>query len=238
MYIRGVQWASWAVPQNLSRLRFILFDRSAPCSPGASGRLEVTPENRAIIAGEKKAALRKANEIVACCEALEHELDARFFVPLMNSVRFLLAYVSVTGPLIDAFFDFLTWSRSSSEVTRERQRCSILATIEATETAIASARKEVGLLALPELARLCDVAGFIKDTSLKERFDEPFVNAEMILADIRERIDTCPASWWSVYPWPERWPVALRDSQELFRGNHESEHLPNHEILPSSPPVQ
>lgn len=238
MYIRGVQWASWAVPQNLSRLRFILFDRSAPCSPGASERLDVTPENRAIIAEEKKLALRKANEIVACCAALEHELDPRFFVPLMNSVRFLWAYVSMTGPLIDAFFDFLTWSRSNSEVTRERQRCSILAAIEATETAIASARREVGVLALPELARLCDVAGFIKDTSLQERFDEPFVNAEMILSDIRERIDTCPASWWSVYPWPERWPVALRGSQELFRGNHEPVHSTNHEIVSSSPPVQ
>jgi hypothetical protein len=219
MYIRGVQWASWAVPQSLSRLRFILFDRSAPCTPGASERLQVTPENRAIITREKKEALQKADEIVARCAALEHDLDARFFVPLINSVRFLRAYVSVTGPLIDAFFDFLTWSHSNSEVTRERQRCIILASIEATEAAIQSARGQVRGLALPELARLCDIAGFIKDTSLEERFDEPFVNAEAILRDIRERIDTRPASWWSVYPWPERWPAALRDSQELYRAN-------------------
>jgi hypothetical protein len=119
--------------------------------------------------------------------------------------------------LINAFFDFLTWSHSNSEVTRERQRCFIIKSIEATEAAIKSAREELAQLALPELAKLCDVAGFIKDTSLEERFDEPFANTEAILRDIRERINTCPASWWSIYPWPERWPAALQGSQELYR---------------------
>jgi hypothetical protein len=219
MYVRGVQWASWAVPQNLSRLRFILFDRSAPCTPGASDRLLITPENRALISAEKKAALQKANQIVARCAALEPELDPRFFVPLINSVRFLRAYVTVAGPLIDAFFDFLTWSHSNSEVTRERQRCYILATIQTTENAIRSAREEISHLALSQLAGLCAVAGFIKTNSLEERFDEPFVNAEAILRDIRDRIDTCPASWWSVYPWPDRWPTAINGAQELYRHN-------------------
>lgn len=218
MYVRGVQWASWAVPQNLSRLRFILFDRSAPCTPGASERLVVTPGNLAIISAEKKEALCKADDIVARCASLESDLEQRYFGPLINSVRFLRAYATIAAPLIDTFFEFLTWTNSNSEVTRERQRCHILDAIATAEQSIATARHDVAQLSLPQLATLCDEAGFVSDSSLEEKFDEPFANASAILNEIRERIDTCPASWWSIYPWPERWPEKLRDAHELFRG--------------------
>lgn len=219
MYVRGVQWASWAVPQNLSRLRFILFDRSAPCTPGAYERLQPTPENCEAIAKEKKIALQKADEIIARCAALESELDGRFLKPLCNSVRYLQSYVTLAGPLMDAFFAYLAWGRSNSEVTREYHRHYILSAIERAEQSVRSARESVGRLDLAELVRLSDSAGFVQTTSLGEKFDEPFHNARVILQEIRDSINTAPASWWSVYPWPERWPVKLRDVGELYRGS-------------------
>jgi len=217
MYVRGVQWASWAVPQNLSRLRFILFDRSAPCTPGAFERLQPTPENREMIGAEKKAALQKADEIVARCEALDSKLESRFLMPLGNSVRYLRAYVSLSGPLMDAFFAFLAWEQSNSEVTREYHRFYIMSAIETAEQSVIQAREQVSRLDLAELERMSEVAGFVQTTSLEKKFDEPFHNARVILNEIRECINTTPASWWSVYPWPERWPAKLRDVGELYK---------------------
>jgi len=215
--VRGVQWASWAVPQNLSRLRFILFDRSAPCTPGAFERLQPTPENREMIGAEKKAALQKADEIVARCEALDSKLESRFLMPLGNSVRYLRAYVSLSGPLMDAFFAFLAWEQSNSEVTREYHRFYIMSAIETAEQSVIQAREQVSRLDLAELERMSEVAGFVQTTSLEKKFDEPFHNARVILNEIRECINTTPASWWSVYPWPERWPAKLRDVGELYK---------------------
>ncbi|MGB8355135.1 MAG: hypothetical protein WCD79_14655 [Chthoniobacteraceae bacterium] len=218
MYVRGVQWASWAVPQNLSRLRFILFDRSAPCTPGAFERLQPTPENLAAIAQEKKTALQKANEILARCNALDGELDDRFLKPLSNSVRYLQAYVALSGPLMDAFFTFLAWGQSHSEVTREYHRHYILSAIETAEQSVRSGRESVRRLDLEELLRLSELAGFVQSTSLETKYDEPFHNARVILQEIRDCINTSPASWWSVYPWPERWPASMQGVKELYRG--------------------
>jgi len=216
MYVRGVQWASWAVPQNLPRLRFILFDRCAPCSPGALERLDPTPENRAAIAEEKRTALQKVDELVACCDSLGSELNAQFLVPLSNSVRYLRAYVSLTGPLMDAFFALLAWSRCNGEVSREYLRLSILSAIDATEKRVSEGREQVRKLALGELATLTSIAGFVNDALLEEKFDEPFRNTGAILHDIRASIDTAPASWWGVYPWPERWPDMMLGEPELY----------------------
>jgi hypothetical protein len=52
-----VQWASWAVPQNLGRLHFILFDRCAACVPGSYERLQPTPANIDAVIQEKALAL-------------------------------------------------------------------------------------------------------------------------------------------------------------------------------------
>ena len=218
MYVRGVQWASWAVPQNLSRLRFILFDRSAPCTPGAFERLQPTTENLATIAQEKKTALQKANELIARCDALDGELDDRFLKPLSNSVRYLQAYVALSGPLMDAFFTFLAWGQSHSEVTREYHRHYILSAIETAEQSVRSGRESVSRLDLEELLRLSELAGFVQTTSLETKYDEPFHNARVILQEIRDCINTSPASWWSVYPWPERWPASMQGVKELYRG--------------------
>jgi hypothetical protein len=151
------------------------------------------------------------------CDALQFELDGWFLTPLCSSVRYLRAYTGITGPLMDAFFGYLAWSQSHSEVYREQQRVFILAAIETTRQAIEKSREEIRGINLTELARLADGAGYLEGLSLNAKFDEPFRNADVVLNDIRNVIDTAPASWWSIYPWPERWPAALQNSCELYR---------------------
>jgi len=210
MYVRGVQWASWAVPHSLARLRFILFDRCAPCVPGSHERLQANEENICALVQEKQEALLRAERVVARCEKLRGELDEKFLAPLLASCRFLRAYVVAAGPLVESVFRFLKWEQTSSEVTREYARVPLLESLARSGAALQQAH---GLIQKTGLAHLAALAGVPPD---EKKFAEPFGNAETILSEIAARIDVEPSSWWSVYPWPERWPETLRGRAELY----------------------
>ena len=210
MYVRGVQWASWAVPQNLARWRFILFDRCAPCVPGSNERLQPTEENIAAISAEKKEAVDRAEALVRRCENLQGQLAAQFLAPLEASCRYLQAYVLMVEPLVESAFRFLRWEQTSSEVTREYARVTLLDSLARARAALQDTRARLDQVDTTQLAAL---AGGKPEP---ERFAQPFGFAETILNDIAGRIEIEPSSWWSVYPWPERWPESLRGAAELY----------------------
>ena len=216
MYVRGVQWASWAVPQNLSRLRFILFDRSAPCLPHSFERLQPTPENIAALIAEKEEAFARADALVRRSAALKDRLEGAIFVPLHASVSYLRVYVSVAGPLLETVFRFLAWEKTSSETAREYLRIPLLSSLAATRIRIDDALRELDGFDTAALSGVMGVAGFV-DPNAAKKFLEPFRYASVILDDIARSIETPPASWWAYYPAPDRWPSALRGRAELYR---------------------
>jgi hypothetical protein len=215
MYVQGVQWASWAVPQNLARLRFILFDRCAGCVPGSYERLQPTPANIAAIIQEKELALQKANLLVDRCARLQGRLADEFFAPLDASVRYLRAYTSITGPLMESVFRFLAWSQSFSEAAREYIRIPLLSSIEAGNQQLAKILAEVETMDLKSLILVTSHAGFVDAGSL-DKFREPFNNASVVLREIRQLIETESASWWAYYPSPDRWPEKFRAGLEIY----------------------
>jgi hypothetical protein len=216
MHVQGVQWASWAVPQNVARLRFILFDRCAPCVPGSYERLQPTAENIAKIMEEKKLALEKAEVLLAKCAKLKGKLEEKFFAPLFASMTYLRAYTLITGPLMESFFRFSAWSQTNSEVTREYIRIPLLASIAKGKREIEEASKIVQGLDTALLISLTDRAGFVDPKALN-KFLEPFQYASTILDEIAQGIDTVSASWWAYYPSPDRWPESLGKRTELYR---------------------
>lgn len=211
MYVNGVQWASWAVPHNLARLRFILFDRCAPCVPGSWERLQPTTENIRVVNEGKKRAILAADALVAECEGLKGKLAPEFFEPLHASCQYLRLYARFALPLMNAFFHFLKWEKTSSEVTREYVRAELVEILESADTVLLQAHSELKFISLEQLATLID--GPVSAS----HFEIPLNYAATILNDIRERIEVAPSSWWSVYPWPERWPKTLQDRDELYR---------------------
>ncbi len=216
MYVRGVQWASWAVPQSLSRIRFILFDRSAPCVEGSYARLQPTPENIREIIKEKELALTKADALVERCARLEGSLDDAFFKPLFASVSYLRAYTAITGPLLESFFRFFAWSQTFSETSREYIRIPLVTSLGEGHRRIEKYRQEVERMNLAALTQLTSHAGFV-DAKALNKFQEPFGYAAGILKEIEAEIDVESASWWAFYPSPERWPERVRGSRELYK---------------------
>jgi len=216
MYVQGVQWASWAVPQNLSRLRFILFDRCAACVPGSYERLQPNPSNIEAIIREKELALQMATRLVERCAPLRDKLDASFFTPLDASVRYLRAYTAIAAPLMESFFRYLAWMQTFSEVTREYARIPLLAAIDSGQRQHAKIIADLRQLDLAALATLASPAGFVDYTDLN-KFREPFDYAANILAEIRKQIEIESASWWAYYPGPDRWPEELRGSHEIYK---------------------
>jgi len=216
MYVRGVQWASWAVPQNLARLRFILFDRCAPCVPNSYERLQPTPETLCAIIEEKQEARERADALAARTARLKGTLEHCFFTPLYTSVSYLRLYVSIAGPLMETFFRFLAWEKTSSEVTREYARIPLLESLATARRRIEEAHREIEALDVATLNGMMDAAGFV-DPKASNKFLEPFRYATVILDDIEQSIDTPSASWWAYYPSAERWPQALRGRAELYR---------------------
>jgi len=210
MYVNGVQWASWAVPHNLVRMRFILFDRCAPCVPGSWERLQPTEENLRSIRADQAQAILQADELVRRCEKLNGILAPEFHAPLLASCQYLRLYARFATPLVDAFFHLLKWEKTSSEVTREYVRADLTELLAVAEAAIQTAREQLTTIDLFALGTL------VEHPTEATHFAEPLHYAETILNDIRERIDVPPASWWSVYPWPDRWPTSLRSRDELY----------------------
>ena len=216
MYVRGVQWASWAVPQNLPRLRFILFDRSAPCVPHSYDRLQPTPDNISAIIGEKQEALARAEALVAKCAALQGRLDGHFFSPLHASVSYLHFFVSVAGALLETFFRFLAWEKSSSETTREYLRIPLLQSLATARKQVEEAHQNLDQFDTAALSGMMATAGYA-DSGAAKKFLEPFRFAGVILDDIARTIDTPSASGWAYYPAPDHWPKPLRERAELYR---------------------
>jgi hypothetical protein len=216
MYVRGVQWASWAVPQNLSRLRFILFDRCAPCVPGSFDLLQPTAKNIEAIIAEKEEALAGVEALVPRAAALKDRLDPAIFAPFFAAVSYLRLYVTVAGPLMETFFRFLAWEKTSSETSREYLRIPLLASIATTRARMESAHRAIADLDTTALSGMMDAAGFV-DPKAANKFLDPFRYAGVILDDIARTIDTPSASWWAYYPASNRWPKALRDRAELYR---------------------
>lgn len=220
MYVQGVQWASWAVPQNLGRLHFILFDRSAACVPGSYERLQPTPENLAAVIREKERALEKACRLVERCAGLQGRLAEEFFAPLDASVRYLRAYASVAGPLLESVFRFMAWSQTFSEVTREFIRLPLLASIGTGTARAVEIIGDLEKMDLKVLGRLTSQAGYT-DFDALTKFREPFDNAISILNEIRGHIETEPCSFWGYYPDANRWPGKLRNASEIYKTNQE-----------------
>jgi hypothetical protein len=216
MYVRGVQWASWAVPQNLARLRFILFDRCAPCVPHSYERLQPTPENIQAIVVEKMEAMKRADALVGQMARLKGRLDDRFFAPLQASASYLRLYVSIAGPLMETFFRFLAWEQTSSEVTREYIRIPLLQSLATARERIGEALHQIDGLDIAALTGMMDAAGFV-DPKAAKKFLDPFRYATVILDEITHASDTLTASWWAYYPSAERWPKSLRKRAELYR---------------------
>ena len=212
MYVAGVNWSSWAVPQSLARLRFILFDRSAPCVPGCGDALQPTDENIRRIIEEKEQAVGLSEEIVHRCEALEGKLSERYYQPLLTSCLYWRAYTLTAAPLVETFFRFLKWEKTSSDVSREYFRVPLLESIARCRSAIEQSLAQVGRLEHRHLDRLS--WGTVDEKAAAE----PFNNARTVIDDISKEIDIEPSMYWSVYPWPQRWPKSLRDRQELYRG--------------------
>jgi hypothetical protein len=216
MYVRGVQWASWAVPQNLARLRFILFDRCAPCVSDSYLRLQPTAANIAAIGAEKDEARRRVTALVPRVVALGDKLDRKFHAPLLASISYLGLYVAVAGPLMEVFFRFLAWEQTSSEVTREYARLPLLTAIARAQKALHEVSIQLEQIDATALASLMDTAGFVK-TKPADKFREPFGYAAGIVEEIAREIDKPSASWWAYFPMPEQWPAALRERTELYR---------------------
>lgn len=212
MYACGVNWASWGIPDDLYRLRYILFDRNARCVPGACALLDAGEATICMVAGEQAEARTLAHRLLVRCNALRPLLDAGLFSRLQASCLWLNAYTHVTGPLLASFFRFLDWERQRSEIEREHRRPALCEAMLTAEHAIDKAVSEVSLIDAGALAQQQVPAG-----APRESLTTPFDNARRILADIDREISTPPASFSGPHPWPERWSHKFRETGDAVQ---------------------
>lgn len=208
MYIRGVDWASWSVPAGLNRLRFILFDRSASCVPGALQRLQVDEalliEHEALQAG----AISLAEGMKTRAEALSAFLSREDEAALWASIQVADAYARLCSCLMASVLRAFRWEACPSPTMREFLRLDLLAHLGRTAEGIEEALQRMQRVDGPALTPLMSPIELLNLTPA-QRLVEPAKNARIICDEIASLIDRPPTSFTGISPLPSRWPAGI-----------------------------
>ena len=208
MYIKKIFWASWSVPEGLDRLRFILFDRSAPCVPGAFESLKVDDsllnETMRNLAEAVALATSLPNIVDEGCRHLEkQDHDA-----VAESVKVCVIYAKMCEKLVPAFLKAFRWEACVGATMREHFRLELLEVVAQAHKEIDQAEASFLKIEGQALKPLMDPMG-IDNQSPSARLKTPVVNARQICFDIEKLIDRSPTSFTGVAPWPARWPEGM-----------------------------
>ncbi len=205
MYIEGINWASWSVPQTLDRIAFILYDRSASCIPGAFRKLKINDAMISRVAVSHDEAIKIAKENLETCQSLKGIVADDAYEALLASMQVLYAYAKLVRHLIQSVLLAWQWQRLESPTMREFKRFEILKAVDIAKEQIVESRK---LMLEVDLRSLNPLMGPVELNSLpnSERILQPCKNAEVICNEIMLLVDVKPTSFTGIAPWPNAWP--------------------------------
>ncbi len=208
MYLRGVDWASWSVPAGLNRLRFVLFDRSASCVPGAFPRLKV---DEALLNEQETLqaeAISLAEGMKTRAEALSAYLSPGEGAALSASMQVAAIYARLCGCLMASVLRAFRWEACPSPTMREFLRLDLLEHLRRTAEGVEEAHQRMKMVDGRALAPLMSPIELLNLTPA-QRIVEPVKNARMICDEIFSLIDRPPASFTGISPLPGRWPRGI-----------------------------
>ncbi len=205
MYLRGVDWASWSVPAGLNRLRFVLYDRSASCVPGALPRLQVDEALLIEHDALQEGAISLAEGMKDKAEALSVFLSREDKAALLASIQVADAYARLCRCLMASVLRAFRWEACPSPTMREFLRLDLLEHLGRTEEGIEEALQRMKLVDGSALTPLMSPIELLNLTPA-QRLVEPAKNARMICDEIRSLIDRPPTSFTGISPLPYRWP--------------------------------
>ena len=208
MYVSGVHWASWSVPAGLNRLRFILFDRSASCVPGALQGLQV--DEALLIKHEalQAEAISLAEGMKRRAEALSPFLSREDEAALLASVQMADAYARLCHCLMTSVLQAFRWEACPSPTMREFLRLDLLDYLRRATGGIEDSFQRIQRVDGSALSPLMGPIELLNLTPA-QRLVEPVKNARIICDEIASLIDKPPTSFTGISPLPYRWPAGI-----------------------------
>ena len=208
MYVSGVHWASWSVPAGLNRLRFILFDRSASCVPGALQGLQV--DEALLIKHEalQAEAISLAEGMKRRAEALSPFLSREDEAALLASVQMADAYARLCHCLMASVLQAFRWEACPSPTMREFLRLDLLDYLRRATGGIEDSFQRIQRVDGSALSPLMGPIELLNLTPA-QRLVEPVKNARIICDEIASLIDKPPTSFTGISPLPYRWPAGI-----------------------------